>query len=517
MTRRYPIGIQTFRDIIEDDYLYVDKTQKIFEMVNSYRYVFLSRPRRFGKSLLMSTLESYFRAERQLFSGLAIEKLENNWVKYPVFRFDLSPISYSDTSKLIAYIEHCLSIISDTYSLTLSGSGNSERFLNLIRNAYEKYGQKVVILIDEYDKPMLDCLNDTVLHESLKSELRSFYSVIKASDQYVRFAMLTGITKFGKISVFSGLNNLKDISLMPRYNSICGINETEFRHYFKDPIMIFAQEHNISNDEAWDMFKIMYDGYHFASRGEGIYNPFSVMNAFDENELRSFWYASGSPGYLIRLIETYNYNLDKIEGQRRDEVQLSDITDMSQDFVPLLYQSGYLTIKGYDTETQEYTLDFPNREVYKSFWSSLAARFFRGVGGSSVFDLRQFVRDINEGRPEDFMIRMKSLFADTSSEYEKDKEIHFQNMMAITAKMLGLAVRTEVHSSAGRCDMQILTPGFVYIFEFKIDGTPEEAIAQIREKGYAIPYEASAKTIFLIGASFSTSSRTLDSWLITHP
>lgn len=511
---RYPIGIQTFSDIITGNYVYVDKTELVYDLTQRYRYVFLSRPRRFGKSLLMSTLESYFKGEKELFKGLAIDRLEKDWHTHPVFRFDFSPANYVDTSRLIDMINWSLGNIEKEYSLFTTDRNITLRFKELIKLAFEKYGQKVVILIDEYDKPMLDCLHDSELNQKLKAELRSFYSAIKASDQYLRFVMLTGITKFGKISVFSGLNNLKDISLMPRYNGICGITETEFHRDFKEPLAEFATEHGITETEAWEKFRLKYDGYHFASRGEGIYNPFSVINAFDENELKNFWYATGSPSYLIRLIEQNHYKLDSIDGQLRKEDQLSDITDTRNDFLPLLYQSGYLTIKGYYPDSQEYLLGFPNQEVESSFWNSLSYKFLWSSYSHSAFDLRKCLIDVNEGRPEEFMQSMKSLFADTSSEYEKDKEIHFQNMMAIAAKMMGLTVRTEIHSAKGRCDMQILTSGFVYIFEFKIDGTPEEALQQIKDKGYAVPFTADERTVFVIGANFSTDTRTLDGWII---
>ncbi|MDE6787000.1 MAG: ATP-binding protein, partial [Muribaculaceae bacterium] len=491
-----------------------DKTNLMYDLTDNYRYVFLSRPRRFGKSLLMSTLEAYFKGEKELFKGLAIEKLEKDWICYPVFRFDFSPANYVDTIRLMDRIKGGLDSIEKEYGISSTNENVFERFQELIELAYEKSGRKVVILIDEYDKPLLDCLHDSQLHEKMKSELRSFYSVIKASDRYIKFAMLTGITKFGKISVFSGLNNLKDISMIPKYNAICGISETEFRQYFKLPIVSFAQEHDISEYEAWEKFKLMYDGYHFASRGEGIYNPFSVINAFDENELKNFWYGSGSPSYLIRLILRNNYKLDKIEGQTRKEDQLNNISDTSKDFLPLLYQSGYLTIKEYFNDTQEYLLGFPNKEVDTSFWNSLADHFFLGMDGYPAFNLRKCLRDINEGCPEEFMRSMRSLFADTNSEYEKDKEIHFQNMMAIATKMMGLTVRTEIHSAKGRCDMQILTSDFVYVFEFKIDSSAEDALAQIYEKGYAIPFESDSRTVFLIGANFSTTMRTLDDWII---
>ncbi len=511
---RYPIGIQTFSEIIEDGYKYVDKTKLVYELVNHAKYIFLSRPRRFGKSLLMSTLESYFKGEKDLFKGLAIEKLEKDWKSYPVLRFDLSPANYDDPSKLISCINFCITSLEAEYSLRTCGENINVRFASLIQQAYQKYGEKVVILIDEYDKPMLDCLHDNELHEKLKAELRGFYSAIKASDKYIKFAMLTGITKFGKVNVFSGLNNLKDISMLPKYNAICGISETEFHDNFKESITEFATAYGIPDEEAWSKFKLMYDGYHFAQSGEGIYNPFSVISAFDDNMLDNYWYESGSPSYLIKLVEKNNYALDKLEGAKRSKDELSNITDTSSDFVPLLFQSGYLTIKDYDSESQEYTLGFPNREVNKSFWDSLASRFFRDAYGNKAFNLRKCLKEVNEGRPEDFMLSMQSLFADTNSEYEINKEIHFQNMMAIASKMMGLNVRTEIHSASGRCDMQIMTSSYVYIFEFKIDSTPEIALEQILDKGYASPFSGDTRTVFIIGANFSTKTRTLDGWII---
>ena len=514
-TIKYPIGIQTFSEIITDGYLYVDKTEMIYEMVKKRKYVFLSRPRRFGKSLLMSTIEAYFKGRKDLFSGLKIADLETEWIMYPVFRFDLSGGRFDDTDKVISHIDSYLREFEGMYGCHSDGD-ISVKFRELIRDTYHSTGKKVVILIDEYDKPMLDCLQDSQLHDAMREVLRGFYSVIKASDQYIKFAMLTGITKFGKVSVFSGINNLKDISMLPKYNDICGISESEFRQYFKDSIKCFAEETYITERQVWEQFKTMYDGYHFSKRGEFIYNPFSVLNAFDDSELGSYWYASGSPSYLIDLIERFHYPLDSIDDVRRNEIELSDISDLEKDLVPLLYQSGYLTIKDYEESTDEYVLGFPNIEVRSAFWSSLAKRFFRGVDGRSAFNVRDCVNDILAGNANGFMARMKALFADTNSEQERNKEIHFQNMMAIAAKMMGLSVRTEIHSSSGRCDMQILTDRYVYVFEFKIDGTPEEAIEQIHQKGYAVPFLADSRTVILIGANFLTSTRTIGNWIIDY-
>ena len=511
---RYPIGIQTFKTIREGDYMYVDKTDMVYSISKRYTYIFLSRPRRFGKSLLTSTFEAYFKGEKELFKGLAIEGLEKDWIRHPVFRFDFSMANYVDISRLTDRIKGDLESIEMQYGISAQKGNAAERFRKLIESAYRKFGQKVVILIDEYDKPLLDTLDHTDLHLSLKDELRAFYSVIKGSDQYIRFVMITGITKFGKLSIFSGMNNLKDISLIPKNNSLCGISETEFHRDFTQSIAAFAEEHDLSEEETWDKFKTKYDGYHFASRGEGIYNPYSVINAFDENELKDFWYDTGSSTFLIDLVERNNYRLDELEGQTRTESQLSDIVGAGNDIIPLLFQSGYLTIKGYDKETLEYTLGFPNKEVTTAFWGSLSYHFFRGIDGNPAFNLRKCIRELNEGQPEEFMQSMQSLFADTSSETEKNKEIHFQNMMAIAAKMMGFTVRTEVHSAKGRCDMQILTAAYVYIFEFKINSSPEEAFQQILDNGYALPFKADPRTVYLIGANFSTETRTLTGWEI---
>lgn len=511
---KYPVGIQTFSSLITGGYLYVDKTDLVYDLSENNRYVFLSRPRRFGKSLLMSTLESYFKGERSLFEGLKISELETEWETYPVFRFDLSGENFTDTERLVDFIGSTLRGIEREYGLKSESGSIGVRLAELIEQAYLRFGKGVVVLIDEYDKPMLDCLPDEESNGNMKAELRAFYSSIKRSDRYIRFAMLTGITKFGKVSVFSGLNNLRDISMLPKYNAICGISETEFHRDFKRSMTDFAEENGLSEHETWSRFKTMYDGYHFASKGEYIYNPFSVLNAFNDGELGSYWFSSGSPSYLIKLIEKYGYSLSSLEGARKNAIELSDISDISHDFVPLLYQSGYLTIKDYDAETEEYLLGFPNQEVNKAFWSSLASRFFKGVGGTTAFNLRDLINDINECRADAFMRRIKALFADTDSAPERNKEIHFQNMMAIIAKMLGLSVRTEVHSAAGRCDMQILTERYVYIFEFKINGSAEEAMAQIHEKRYYAPFEADLRMIILIGANFLTSTRNLDHWIV---
>ncbi len=370
MPAKYPVGIQTFSSLIEEGYLYIDKTDLIYDLVNGNKCVFLSRPRRFGKSLLTSTLESYFSGNKKLFLNLKIYRLEKNWDVFPVFHFDLSAENFDHPQRLINYISNDLKSFESRMKLPSEGS-ISQRLKNLIIQAYNTTGKKVVILIDEYDKPMLDSLDKAEIYNDIREELRGFYSVIKACDRYIRFAFLTGITKFSRVSVFSGLNNLKDISLHPAFNAICGISETEMHEYFRESVECFASNERISAKQVWEKLKYCYDGYHFARRGEDIYNPISVLNTFDECEFRDYWFETGNPKFLFSLIRDNHFEIANFEGATRTADQLSDISNLSSDIVPLLYQAGYLTIKDYDADTSLYILGFPNREVSRQFWQRL--------------------------------------------------------------------------------------------------------------------------------------------------
>ncbi len=515
---KYPVGIHTFSEIINENYLYVDKTALVYELIDRYKYVFLSRPRRFGKSLLMSTLASYFKGKKELFKDLAIAKLEQDWESYPVFRFDLSGENFNHPSRLVSRISLCLDQISKEYSLVGTGNSISDRFTGMIKESVLKYGKKVVILIDEYDKPMLDCIHLPEVHNAIRDELRGFFSVIKASDENVKFSMLTGVTRFSMVSIFSGPNNFSDISMLPRFNAICGITESEFRKNFQNSIRDLSSELGYNEEETWQKFKEMYDGYHFAERGEYVYNPYSVLRAFNDERINSYWFGSASPSFLIRLIAGHNYPLDRLEGEKRTETALCDLDNVNSDLVVLLFQTGYLTIKGYDGHSRTYTLGFPNFEVYEGFWEALSLHFFKGYNGRSVFDLNKLLHDLNVGNVDGFMTSIQSLLADIPymSERHADtprrSEGHFRDMMAIAVKLLGFHVGCEIHSSAGRCDMQIMTQKYVYIFEFKINRSPEEALRQIYDKGYLTPFIADSRIKYLIGAEFSTDTNTLKSW-----
>lgn len=508
---KYPIGIQTFSEIIAEGYLYVDKTSLVWQLAHTFKYAFLSRPRRFGKSLLVSTLQSYFEGRKELFAGLEIEKHEKDWTKYPVLRLDLSGAGYENveilTNKLKSYLDSFEEIYGASRDIEIG-----DRFRRLIQAAYKKTGKRVVLLIDEYDKPMLDTIHDDELHEKIKSRLRGFYSVLKECDEYIKFGLVTGVSKFGKVSIFSGINNLFDISMMPEYDDICGITEKEFHDNFQPSLERFAQMNCITAEEAAAEFKAYYDGYHFARTFTDIYNPFSTLSAFAAAELRGFWFSTGSPSYLISLIRRNHFFLQDLENQKRTADELSDISDPHLDLVPLFYQTGYLTLKGYNPKTMKYSLGLPNREVSQAFWDSLGKHFFPRSTTNSEFGLDKFVLDLEKGDAEKFMLRVKSLFASISSEHEPDKETHFQNMLTIFVKMLGFSVHAEVHSSQGRSDIEIETDDIIYIIELKIDSTPEEALAQIHETGYARQYEIDRRRKILIGGNFSTKTRTLTGW-----
>lgn len=510
---KYPIGIQTFRKIREEGYLYIDKTALVHKLVKEYSYVFLSRPRRFGKSLLVSTLQAYFEGKKELFAGLKIEKLEEKWTKYPVLRFDLSGKNYTKPENVHNKIDAYLTRMELIYN-PIPAKEIGDRFYNLIYAAYQKTGQRVVILIDEYDKPMLDTMYDSSLLESIKGELRGFYSVLKECDEFIKFVMITGVSKFGKVSVFSGLNNLKDISMRPDYNDICGITEQEFLANFRPSLTQFAEHHKITVDEAAVQFKSYYDGYHFSTNGKDIYNPFSTLNAFEDNKLGAYWFESGSPTYLIRLLMRNHFLLQDLEGVERNESALGNIAAPGEDIVPLLYQSGYLTIKGYDKNSMMYKLGMPNREVTKAFWNSLGDFFFYSGRNTTEFNLNKFVLELESGDIESFMVRLRSMFASISNENESDKEVHFQNMITILVKMLGYSVRTEVHSSQGRSDIEIETPRYIYIFELKVNSTSEAALEQIKNKGYARQYEIDTREKILVGANFSPETRTFTGWSV---
>ena len=507
----YPIGIQSFEEIRNSDYVYVDKTTLIYQMVSKGKYYFLSRPRRFGKSLLVSTMEAYYSGRKDLFEGLAMESLEKDWTEYPVLHLDLTGSSYTDISHLKVSLDQYLRKWESLYDVTPMSEDVSSRFKDIIDAAYLKTGQKVVILIDEYEKPIIDNIDNPELMEQFRRELQGFYSVIKGKDNAIRFAFLTGVTKLGKMSIFSGLNNLNDISMDARYSDICGISEQELKSYFSESVKTLAEVNGLSVEECYEKLASMYDGYHFSENSIGVYNPFSLLNTFNSGKFRMYWFETGTPTFLVRYLKQGNYNLDNIS---RNDVSLETLTGsnyVSPAPITLMYQAGYLTIRGFNPDFFTYNLDYPNEEVKRGFMHSLSQLFAPALidGELSVY---QFVRDVRSGNIEAFMNRLTAFFAGNSYEIQGDLELYFQNVMSIMLKMMGLYVKTEYQTSNGRIDIVFDTDKYVYIIELKCDQSPGIALRQIEEKGYGKPFMASGKQIIKLGINFSSETKTIDGW-----
>ena len=507
----YPIGIQSFEEIRNGGYVYVDKTALIHKMTSTGKYYFLSRPRRFGKSLLVSTMEAYFSGRQELFEGLAMESLETDWTEYPVLHLDLTGSSYTDISQLKISLGQHLRKWESLYDVTPVSEDLSSRFKDVIDAAYRKTGQKVVILIDEYEKPIIDNIDNPELMEQFRRELQGFYSVIKGKDNAIRFAFLTGVTKLGKMSIFSGLNNLNDISMDARYADICGISEQELKSYFGESVKTLAELNGLSEEDCYKKLASMYDGYHFCEDSIGVYNPFSLLNTFNSGKFRMYWFETGTPTFLVRYLKQGNYNLDNIS---KNDVAVETLTGsnyVSPAPITLMYQAGYLTIKDFNPDFFTYNLDYPNEEVKRGFLHSLSQLFAPALIGGEL-SVYQFVRDIRDGKTKAFMDRLTAFFAGNSYMIQGDLELYFQNVMSIMLKMMGLYVKTEYQTSNGRIDIVFDTDKYVYIIELKRDESAEIALKQIEEKGYDKPFLASGKQIIKLGINFSSETKTIDGW-----
>ena len=511
---KYPIGIQNFGEIRRDGYVYVDKTALVYKMVSEGKYYFLSRPRRFGKSLLMSTIEAYLSGKKELFEGLAIETLEQEWIEYPILHMDLNSREYKDESSLEAELNRHLEGWEKIYGDNYKDRATEERFLHVIDNAYEKTGRRVVILVDEYDKPLLQTIGKEELQSAYRSKLKAFYSVLKTQDAKIRFAFLTGVTKFGKVSVFSDLNNLNDISMSPLFHNICGITDQELQQYFSESIDSLSRKLNVQRETCIEKLRKSYDGYHFEENSNGLYNPFSLLNTFYNMKFSSYWFATGTPTYLVNLLQQYDYNLDLMSKAEVSADVLNSVEPNSQNPIPVIYQSGYLTIKGYDSEFGDYKLGFPNEEVEEGFVKYLAPFYLSKTQSRSAFDVRSFVSDVRSGKAEQFCVRLKSLFSDTPYELVKDLENHYQNIVWVVFKMLGFYSQAEYHTSNGRIDLVISTPDYRYVMEFKLDGTAEEAMEQIKSKNYSLPFALDNKHTYLIGMNFDSATRNIERYII---
>ena len=507
--------MQSFESIRQNNFLYVDKTKHIYNLANSNRYYFLSRPRRFGKSLFLSTLKAYFLGKKELFKGLYIETVEKDWTEYPVIYLDLNSGIYTTEEELYRVLNYPMQRLEQKYSIDVKEPSLSVRLKNIVLTAFEQTGKQVVILVDEYDKPLLQTIDNEELHDKFKTILKGVYSILKECDEYIRFGMLTGVTKFSKISLFSDLNNLMDISLDENYTDICGITEEEIKANFKEHLQAFAEKENTTKEDILSQLKAMYDGYHFSKNTDvDIYNPFSLINSLTRREFENYWFQTGTPTFLIKLLKENDYDLKDFSEGKIDAVDLTSKESMLNAPIALFYQSGYLTIKDYDRDFSSYVLGYPNREVEQSFLDFLLPKYINTEENMSTSFLIAFARDLRAGRIEDFLTKLKVFFAKTPYDLIKDTENHYQTVVFIICKLLGYYSEAEYKIVNGRIDMVIKTKDYIYVFEFKFDKSAKEALEQIDSKDYPLAFQQDERKLYKIGVNFSSQTKNIDEYII---
>ncbi|MCD8270003.1 MAG: ATP-binding protein [Parabacteroides sp.] len=515
--RKLPIGIQSFEKLRKEGFLYIDKTAFVYELATSGVPYFLSRPRRFGKSLLLSTFEAYFQGKKDLFKGLEIERQETDWLEYPVLHLDLNARKYESVEALVSILNQHLEIWETLYGDEKKDRSPEERFLYVITRAYEITGRQVVVLIDEYDKPLLQVFGDEKLQTEYLKTLKAFYGVLKSADRYLRFVFLTGVTKFAHVSVFSDLNQLTDLSMLPQYATLCGITHEELRRDFKPEIAALKEQYNLSEEDVLEQLTNLYDGYHFSERSEGVFNPFSLLNILSFSRFGSYWFQTGTPTFLVELLKQSEYDLRTlIDGVEMKESAFSEYRVADNNPIPLIYQSGYLTIKDYDERFHLYKLQFPNDEVKYGFLDFITP-FYTSVGDDdNGFYIGKFVRELESGDVDAFLTRLKAFFADFPYELNVKTERHYQVVFYLVFKLMGQFCDAEVRSARGRADAVVKTKDCIFVFEFKLDGSAEAALQQIDDKGYLIPYTADGRKLLKVGVSFDAAKRNIGEWLFEY-
>lgn len=519
---RYPVGIQTFEKIIEGGYIYVDKTDLMWRMTRLSNYIFLSRPRRFGKSLLSSTLHSYFAGQKHLFKGLKIMQLEQEWTEYPVIHLDLSIAkSQLSAAALQARIMLMLDEYAQKYGADPKEVTPGAMIQGLIRRAYQQTGKQVAVIIDEYDAPLLEVLHEEENLPHFRKVMQEFYVPLKAMDPYIKFCFITGITKFSQLSIFSTINNLKNISMRPDFSALCGITEEEVKTVFAEDIRLMGEKHGLTAEEMFLKIKDMYDGYHFASVSEDIYNPFSLLNALSDGELTSGWFASATPTYLIHQMQHFRTDITAMDDLEEPSESFDVPTEAMTTALPLLYQSGYLTIKGYDRDAQMYALSIPNQEVRLGFTKGLLPTYIGlEIGNVQVGFALKFWRALKKNDVDLALREMQAYLASIPyvegfKQKLKDAataEGFYEYTLYLIFSMLNVYVRTQVKCAGGRIDMVVLMPDTIYVFELKTNDTAANALKQICDKGYAMPYQADGRRVVKAGIHFNPDTRTIDDW-----
>lgn len=504
-TKLYPIGMQTFSEIREEDFLYVDKTEYIYRMTHtSGKYFFLARPRRFGKSLLVSTMQSYFEGEKELFKGLAIEKLEKEWTKYPVLHFSLAGGKHMEKDQLVRYLLYILKVNEEKFGIVNESPDPNVRMLNLIKTVYEQTGQKVVVLIDEYDAPLLDVVHEDTSLGVLREVMRNFYSPLKDSDRMLRFVFLTGITKFSQLSIFSELNNITNVSMHQEYAGICGITKEELLDKFDEDIDVLAGRLGLTHEQALSKLKENYDGYHFTWPSSDIFNPYSLLNCLAEGQMNSYWFGSGTPTYLLNMMRKYDFTpIDLGEQMDASKDDFDAATETMTTIMPLLYQSGYITIKNYDPETELYTLALPNKEVRIGLYRSMLPYYLAAKSAMCNTTVAKMSSLINKGNMDGALQLLKTFWETVPYCDNTDYEGHYQQTMYIIFALLtNFRILVEQHTFRGRTDITMETKDTIYVIELKFNKSAQEALDQINNKHYADAFALRDKTVEKIGMNF---------------
>lgn len=508
-----PIGVQSFEKLRTENLTYVDKTALIHRLVTTGHNYFLARPRRFGKSLLLSTLRCYFEGRKELFENLDINFLERKWLKHEVIALDFCMNTGSEPDNLDQILNYQLSMLEKKYGITEVAALPEIRLAEIIHQAREMSGRGVVVLIDEYDRPIIGNPFHTENSAHLRNRLRGIFGVLKQMDSYLRFIFVTGVTNFGRANVFSCLNNLQDISLDSSYATLCGITTGETMVNFDSYLDRMASVNEIPDRESvLQMLADNYGGYHFAGNAEEVINPFSLMNALHTNRVEHYWWLTGTPTFLVNLIADNRYRVEQLELGDCSEEILTNITPYGGNIYSLLYQTGYLTIKDYDSRYHTYQLGYPNQEVASAFTQSLMKCYTQT--SKSEFDIREYVADLENGQPRRMMKRLQAFISGIPYTSKTNTEQTFHTTVLVFFKFLGLYVQSEVPSARGRADMIIYTRDYVYIFEFKLDGTPMQALRQIKNRGYGVPFGMSGRRIINIGVEFSSALRGIKRWNI---
>ena len=513
--RKYPIGIQTFSEIRERNYLYIDKTQYLVDFIDKgYKYVFLSRPRRFGKSLFASMIHAYYEGRKDLFEGLAMGEYEKDWVKHPVLHLDMSAAKHMDKDMLERYLADMLTDQEAVFGYKSEKQDPNIRLKDLVVTANRLTGRKVALIIDEYDAPLLDVVHEEQNLAALRRAMQNFYSPIKSLDPYLEFVFLTGITKFAQLSIFSELNNLFNISMYDKYSAICGISSEELHTQMLPDVERLAEHLHLSVDETFERLKRKYDGYHFSKNSEDVYNPFSLIKALASGDIGDYWFDSGTPTYIIKLLQKYNVGLRDLTGQDAGVSDFDVSPENMTSALPLLYQSGYLTIKHYDPMIGLYTLASPNEEVRTGMVRSLAANYLTPAEGTNSSFVIKFVKAVIADDMEQALTLMRAYLAGVSYRLSNKTERDVQTIFYLVFSLIGSFIKVEEESAHGRADVVITLPSVVYVMELKFDGSADAALRQIDEKGYLIPYTADGKRLVKVGVNYSSEERTITEWRI---